>query len=202
MQVKRRTQTERTAATRAALVAAARARFGARGYAAVGTTEVAVAAGVSRGALYHQFADKAALFAAVVEEVEAELTERILGVIAGAGGDPVDALRAGAMAFLDAASEPEVRRILVLDGPVVLGWEGWRDLVARYGLGLTEAALAAAMEAGLLRPLAPRTAAHVLLGALNEAAQLVASSDDPRQARVEVEAVLDVLLAGLRDEGS
>ena len=198
MEVNRRTQTERTATTRAALLAAARPRFATRGYAAVGTTEVAAAAGVTRGALYHHFADKAGLFAAVLEEVEGELTERIVAAVAGASGDAVEALRAGATAFLDAADDPEVRQIVLLDGPVVLGWTGWRDLVARYGLGLTEAALAAGMEAGALRPLPPRTAAHLLLGALNEAAQLVASADTPAEARTEVEAVVDVLLDALR----
>ena len=198
MQVNRRRQADRTAATRAALVAAARDRFGSRGYGAVGTSEVAAAAGVTRGAMYHHFADKAALFAAVLEEVEAELTDRIVAVIAGATGDAVEALRAGATAFLDAAMEPEVRQIVLLDGPVVLGWAAWRDLVARYGLGLTEAALAAGMEDGVLQPLPPRAAAHLLVGALNEAAQVVAGADDPHHARAEVEAVVEVLLDGLR----
>ena len=201
MKSHRRTQADRTAATRAALVAAARERFGARGYAAVGTTEVAAAAGVTRGALYHQFADKAALFAAVLEQVETELTERVVAALAGATGDALDALRTGAAAFLDAAAEAEVRQIVLLDGPAVLGWIQWRELMARYGLGLTLAALAAGMADGSIRPAPVSTLAHVLLGALDEAALLVAGADDAAVARAEVDEVLDLLLDSLRAPG-
>ena len=119
----------RSEATRRRLVTAARTLFGARGYADVGTEEIVRAAGVTRGALYHQFRDKADLFAAVAEEVEAEIAERIAGA-AGVEADPVGALRAGARLFLDACAEPEVERIILLDAPAVLGWEAWRDLAA------------------------------------------------------------------------
>src|SRR5215472_1311022 len=112
----------RSEATRRQLVTAARALFGARGYAGVGTEEIVRAAGVTRGALYHQFRDKADLFAAVAEEVEAEIAERIAAG-ARAAADPVEALRAGARLFLDACGEPEVERIILLDAPAVLGWE-------------------------------------------------------------------------------
>jgi AcrR family transcriptional regulator len=199
MESNRRTQAERTAATRAALIAAARPRFGAHGYAAVSTPEVAEAAGVSRGALYHHFDDKAALFAAVAEAVEADLTERIaLASLDGTPGDARGALRRGAAAWLDATADPEIRQILLLDGPVVLGWTGWRDLTARYGLGLTEAALAAGVEDGTIRSGPVATMAHLLLGALNEAAQLVAGAEDPAAARAEVDAVVDLLFDALR----
>lgn len=199
MESKRRTQAERTAATRAALIAAARPRFGARGYAGVSTPEVVEAAGVSRGALYHHFVDKAALFAAVLEAVEAEVTERIAEAALLATSDgALGALRAGAAAWLDATADPEIRQILLLDGPVVLGWPGWRDLTARYGLGLTEATLTAGVADGSVRPGPVPTMAHLLLGALNEAAQLVAGADDPAAARAEVDAVVDILLDALR----
>ena len=199
METQRRTQADRTAATRAALVAAARPRFADRGYAGVGTTEIAEAAGVTRGALYHQFPDgKAALFVAVLEAVEAELTERIAGVLADGATDALDALRLGAAAFIDAAAEPEVRRIVLLDGPVVLGWSAWRDLMARYGLGLTEAALAAGMADGSIRQGPVATLAQVLLGAIDEAALLVAESDDPATTRAEVDEVVGLLLEALR----
>src|SRR5499433_4322988 len=115
---------ERSEATRRSLVAAARTLFGARGYASVGTEEIVRAAGVTRGALYHQFRDKADLFAAVAEEVEAEIAERIAAG-AGTATDPVEALRAGARLFLDACAEPEVEQIILLDAPAVLGWEAW-----------------------------------------------------------------------------
>src|SRR5215467_12530022 len=137
----------RSEATRRQLVRSARALFGARGYAGVGTEEIVRAAGVTRGALYHQFCDKADLFAAVAEEVEAEISERVAAGASAATG-PVEALRAGARLFLDACADPEVERIILLDAPAVLGWEAWRDLAGRYGLGLVRLGLQAAIDAG------------------------------------------------------
>jgi AcrR family transcriptional regulator len=198
MEHKRRTQAERSAATRGALVAAARRLFAERGYAAVGTPEVAAAAGVTRGALYHQFADKADLFLAVYEEVEQEVTARIGELTAAAGAsDPLAALTAGAAAFLDACAEPEVHRILLLEAPAVLGWEKWRALGLEYGLGLTEAILRAAMDAGRIAEQPVRPLAHVLIGALDEAALYVARAADPAAARDEMRAVLRRIVGGL-----
>ncbi len=198
MEHKRRTQADRTAATRGALVAAARELFGARGYAEVGTPEVVARAGVSRGALYHQFADKTELFAAVFEQVEAELTGRIADQIAAAGpADPLAALQVGVGAWFDACAEPEVQRIVLLDAPAVLGWERFREIGMRYAVGLVEGTLTAAMEAGQLAPLPIRPLAHVLIGALDEAALYVTRASDPTSARTEVEATLGALLSGL-----
>src|SRR3954449_12712549 len=118
--------TTRSTATRASLVAAARPLFAARGFADVGTEEIVRAAGVTRGALYHQFADKTELFAAVFEEVEREVTERIAqGAFGGGASTPFAALESGAEQFLAVCSEPEVQRILLLEAPSVLGWERW-----------------------------------------------------------------------------
>jgi AcrR family transcriptional regulator len=198
MEHKRRTQAERSAATRGALVAAARLLFAERGYAAVGTPEVAAAAGVTRGALYHQFAGKADLFLAVYEQVEQEVTERIGELMASAGvSDPLAALTAGAEAFLDACTEPEVQQIALLDAPAVLGWERWRAVGLNYGLGMTEAALRAAMDAGRIAEQPVRPLAHVLLGALDEAALYVARAEDPDTARDEMRPLFARLLAGL-----
>src|SRR5213592_2456104 len=106
----------RSEATRRRLVSAARTLFGAHGYTDVGTEEIVRAAGVTRGALYYQFRDKADLFAAVAEEIEAEIAEHIAGAAAGTA-DPVGALRLGARLFLDACAQPEVERIILLDAP-------------------------------------------------------------------------------------
>ncbi len=195
MDVRRRTQAERSAATHAALVAAARTLFAERGYAAVGTPEIAHAAGVTRGAMYHQFADKAALFAAVAEAVEADVTRRLTeGVIAAAPSDPIATLHAAVDAWFDACEDPEVRRVLLLDAPVVLGWEGFRDLAQAYGLGLTEQLLQAAIDAGRLPALATTPFAHVLLGALHEAVLFVTAEPG---ARAETARVLHALVDGL-----
>jgi AcrR family transcriptional regulator len=191
-------QAQRSEATRAALVAAARPLFAERGFAGVGTEEIVRAAGVTRGALYYQFRDKQDLFAAVFEQLEAELAQRIGAVVAGAGApDPVAALRAGTDAWLDACAEEELRRIVLLDAPAVLGWARWREIGLRYGMGLVTAGLQAAIDAGRLAPQPVAPLAHVLIGALDEAALYVATADDREAARAEVGAVLDRLLAGL-----
>jgi AcrR family transcriptional regulator len=187
----------RSEATRRQLVTAARALFGARGYADVGTEEIVRAAGVTRGALYHQFRDKADLFAAVAEQVEAEITDRIAAGAAGAAADPVDALRAGARLFLDACAEPEVERIILLDAPAVLGWEAWRDLASRYGLGLVQLALQSAMDAGAIVPQPVVPLAHVLIGALDECALYIARAEDPAAAREQCAAIFDRILRGI-----
>ena len=191
----------RSEATRRQLVTAARALFGARGYASVGTEEIVRAAGVTRGALYHHFRDKADLFAAVAEEVEAEIVERIAAEATGAAADPVDALRSGARLFLDTCAEPEVERIILLDAPAVLGWEAWRDLAGRYGLGLVQFGLQAAMEAGAIVPQPVAPLAHVLIGALNESALYVARAEDGPAAREQCVAILDRILRGLMPDG-
>jgi AcrR family transcriptional regulator len=198
MNVKRTKHAERSEATRAALVAAARPLFAQRGYADVGTEEIVRAAGVTRGALYHQYADKRELFAAVFEQVEAELTRRV-GQAAGAAATegPRAELRIGTAAWLDACAEPELRRILLLDGPSVLGHERWREIGLRYGLGLVEAVLQAAIDAGELEPQPVRPLAHVLIGAVDEAALYVATAEDPDAARAEVGEVLERLMASL-----
>jgi len=187
----------RSEATRQKLVTAARALFGARGYADVGTEEIVRAAGLTRGALYHQFRDKADLFAAVAEEVEAEVTERVAAGASEAAADPVAELRRGVRLFLDACADPEVERIILLDAPAVLGAAAWRDLAARYGLGLVQIALQGAMDAGAIaaQPVVPL--AHVIIGALDECALYVAQAEDPPTAREECIAIFDRILRGL-----
>jgi AcrR family transcriptional regulator len=191
----------RSEATRQALVRAARGLFGARGYADVGTEEIVRAAGVTRGALYHQFRDKAGLFAAVAEEVEAEIAERIAAGAAAESSEPTDVLRAGARLFLEACAEPEVERIILLDAPAVLGSDAWRDLYARYGFGLVQLALQSAMDSGAIvkQPVAPL--AHALIGALDECALYVARAEDQATARQECAAIFDQILRGLSPGG-
>lgn len=191
---KRRTQAERTKATREALIAAARQLFTERGYDDVGTEEIVRAAGVTRGALYHQFGDKASLLEAAYERIEAESTERVARIVLGSDlHSPMAAMRAGIEAFLDECAKPELRQIALHDAPAVLGWERWREIGAANGLGLIEASLAASIEAGEMRQLPVKPLAHLLLGALDEAAMLVAREERP-EGRAEVTAVLVALL--------
>jgi AcrR family transcriptional regulator len=197
----KRTQAERSEATREALIAAGRPLFAERGYAGVGTEEIVRAAGVTRGALYHHFEGKRELFAAVYERVERELAERIAtatGALGASASSPLEAMRAGAEMFLAACTEPEAQRIVLLDGPSVLGWDRWRAIAAEHGLGLIEASLRAAIEAGEIEAQPVRPLAHILMGALDEAAMLVARAEDPEAMRAQVRRTLDSLLAGLR----
>jgi len=194
----KRTQAERTEATRTALISAARPLFAQRGFAGVGTEEIARAAGVTRGALYHHFEGKRELFEAVYEQIEIELAERIAsGALLANATSPLAAMKAGAEMFLRASTEPETQQIVLLDGPSVLGWDRWREIATEHGLGLIEATLQAAVEAGEIDSQPVRPLAHVLMGALDEAAMLVARADDAERMRAEVGGTLAALLDGL-----
>jgi AcrR family transcriptional regulator len=184
-------------ATRARLLAAGRRLFAERGYAAVGTEEIVRAAGVTRGALYHQFAGKEALFEAVLEQIETDLVAEASGEMDGAE-DPVGALRAGLLGWLKVCERPEAQRIVLLDAPAVLGWERWRAIGESHGLGVTMAALQAAMDAGAIAPQPVRALAHVVVAALNEAALYIARADDRTAARRDMEQVLERIVVTLR----
>jgi AcrR family transcriptional regulator len=199
--VVRRSQAERSEATRGALIEAARPLFAERGYAGVGTEQIVRAAGVTRGALYHHFDGKRELFEAVYVQLEVELAERIAsGALEAGAAAPLDAMRAGAEMFLQACTVPEVQQIVLLDGPSVLGWDRWREIGAEHGLGLIEATLQAAIDAGAVAEQPVRPLAHVLMGALDEAAMLVARAEDPEAARAEVGRTVDTLLGALSAE--
>jgi AcrR family transcriptional regulator len=184
-------------ATRAALIATARGLFAERGYAGVGTEEIVRTAGVTRGALYHHFAGKRELFEAVYEDVERRLVERIAASAISSATDPLEALHAGAQAFLDACEDPAVRRIALVDAPSVLGWEQWREIGLRYGFGLVRATVAAAMDAGLIERQPVDALSHLLLGAIDEGAMLIATADDGGTTRQEVGATVKRLLEAL-----
>ncbi|MFZ1154193.1 MAG: TetR/AcrR family transcriptional regulator [Solirubrobacteraceae bacterium] len=193
-------QAERSEATRSALVATARRLFAERGYAAVGTEEIVRATGVTRGALYHHFAGKMELFRAVYEDVERELVEQISASAVSSANDPLQALHAGAQAFLDACEDPAVQRIALLDAPAVLGWEQWREIGLQYGFGLVQGTVRAAMDAGLIESQPVRPLAHLLLGAIDEGAMLVARANDGGKTREEVGSSVARFLEGLRTQ--
>lgn len=201
MEVNPRSQSARSAATRAALVKAGRDLFARRGFAGVGTETIVRAAGVTRGALYHQFADKTELFAAVYEAIEEDLARRLGEQIATAGTtDPIEVMTLGANAWLDACTEPEVQQIVLLDGPAVLGWQRWREIGMRYGLGLVESLLAHAIEVGRIPQQPVSALAHVLMGALDEAALYVARAEDHGRGSNEMREVITRLIASLAQD--
>jgi AcrR family transcriptional regulator len=193
---------EQSEATRAALIATAHELFAARGYAAVSTEEIVRATGVTRGALYHHFSDKRALFEAVYEDVERQLLERIGATVLASASEPLQALQAGAAAFLDACEDPAVQRIALVDAPSVLGWEKWREIGLRYGLGLVQGAVQAAMDAGQIDRQPVDLLSHLLLGAIDEGAMLIARADDGGKTRREVGSSLARFLDALRPRGA
>ncbi|MDL9945463.1 TetR/AcrR family transcriptional regulator [Gordonia sp. ABSL11-1] len=195
MKVNRRTQAERTAATRSALIGAGRTLFGEHGYAAVGTQTIVDAAGVTRGALYHQFDDKKGLFTAVYDQVEQDITAEVaerVGELALA--DPVAALKAGVRVFLERVTDPAVHQISLVDAPSVLGWSEWRARGEEFGFALIEGILQAAIAVGQIENQPVRPIAHVAIGALDESALYVSAADDKDVATAEVLVVLDRII--------
>lgn len=191
------TRDARAEETRRTLLRAARELFASRGYAAVGTEEIVTTAGVTRGALYHHFRDKQQLFQAVHEELEAEIVARTAAAVAGIS-DIAELIQRGIGAFLDCCTDPRTARVTLVDAPTVLGWAAWREIDQRHGLGLIEATMAAAMDAGLIPRQDVRTVAHLVLGALGEAALMIANDPDPVAARQRVEPALGTLIGNLR----
>lgn len=191
------TRDERADATREALLRVARELFGTLGYAGVGTELIVERAGVTRGALYHHFDGKRELLRAVYEQYEAEVVAGIAAQMAG-GTDPLELLRGGLTAFLDICTDRPFIQIALLDAPTVLGWAAWREIAERYGLGLISAGLQVAMDAGQLRAQPIRPLAHIVSGAIDEAAMYIANASDPASARREIEPVLMSLIDGLR----
>lgn len=188
MQV-RRTQSDRRAETRRHLVAAARKLFAEKGYAATGTPEIVAAAGVTRGALYHHYADKAALFAAVVEEENALLALEINAAAErGEEPGPIKALVAGGDAFLDGMQDPGRRRILLVDGPAVLGRPAMDAIEARHGLRTLIEGVSAAMAAGAIRDLPALPLAHLLNALFDRAA--LAPPDELADYRKTIKALI------------
>lgn len=194
-------QTDRSAATQARLVKAARELFAKRPYADVGTEEIVRRARVTRGALYHHFADKRDLFRAVHEQMEEELVNAIGAQLADAAdtlGDPVEVLRIGVRSYLDACTDPSFARITLIDAPAVLGWAEWRRIDEKHALRLIVLGLEGAMDAGALRRQPVRPIAQLMLGTMGEAGLVVANAADPDATRAEVETALFAWLDGLR----
>jgi AcrR family transcriptional regulator len=183
-------------ATRAALVDVARALFAARGFADVSIEEIVVGARVTRGALYHHFEDKQALFREVFEAVEREVAARMVER-AAKHRSAWEQLRAACQAYLDACLERDVQRIVVLDAASVLGWHTWCEIDRRHGLGVLRERFEAALAEGLVdkQPLEP--VALLVLGALNTGGRVIAEAADPRAARKQVGATVERLLSGL-----
>lgn len=186
---------EQVAQTRAALVNAGRQLFGTKGFAATSVEDVARAARVTTGALYHHFPTKAAVFEAVFEQVHADMLAASAEASAAADG-ALEQMEAGFGVFLDQVLEPEVQRIIVTDAPAVLGLARFIELDERYALAPAVEALEAATAAGVLRVEDPPTLIRLLFGAMTRAGLLIASSPDPIATRDAVGATFRGLIRG------
>lgn len=183
--------------TRATLISAARKLFAERGFYGTGTHDIVALAGVTRGALQHHFPRKEELFKVVFEEVEQGLIDRANEPDVSVVGAAWTQLKSSFGSFLEAATQPEVQRIILIDGPAVLGWTEWRDLEARYGLGVIERAVIDGIAAEQIRRQQPRPLAHLIFAVIEEAALMVANADDPAEARREAEVALRTVLSSL-----
>jgi AcrR family transcriptional regulator len=187
---------EQGQATRAALIDVATELFATNGYEGTAIPAVLDAAGVSRGALYHHFESKEALFEAVLQSVEAEATLKVTRSARGAT-DPLDGLRRGCAAYLAMCRDPVVRRISLIDAPAVVGWERWREIDEQHSFGLIKAAIAAIAADRRVKPELIDVMAHMVLAALLEVALLVARADEGRLAIRRGQAAVDELLTAL-----
>lgn len=183
--------------TRTALLDEAERLFARDGYGAVGLPAVVAAAGVTKGALYHQFDGKAGLFGAVLERVQERVADRVVAAAEAATGRWAQ-LRSGCRAFLDASTEPAAARIMLVDGPAVLGWPAWREIDERTsGRHLAEG-LTVLVDHGELDPQPVEPLARLLSGAMNELAMWLAGPDVTDADRDGARAALDRVLEGLR----
>ena len=189
-------QAERSEATTKAIEAAARKLFATRGFAATSIDDVAARAGVAKGAVYHHFASKEAIFERVLDTVQAELASAPVPAASRKLTDPLDLIADSVLRYLLAASAPERRRILLVDGPAVIGWQRWREIDAKY-FGANARASAAAVLGENASAAELDAAANLLLGACGEAALVCAAADDPRKAARAHAAALRRMFSGL-----
>jgi len=189
------TRTEQGDATKARVVEVATRLFAEQGFQDVAIPDILEAAGVSRGALYHHFESKEALFEIVLEAAEERLAVELLAASAGRA-DPVDSLRAGCETFIRLAREPVIRQVLLADALAVVGWAKWREIDNRYGFGLMKAAVQAISPQADIPPAAVDAVAHMLLASVMELALLVAESDE-KDAVQRATAALELMLRRL-----
>ena len=183
-------------ATRGQLIEVATRLFADHGYEGTSIEAVLTAAGVSRGALYHHFAGKEALFTAVLEALSERITAQLTEIIS-ASADPADAVRTAALAWIDLAGDPVIQRIMLVDAPSVLGWEQWRAMDEGRTVGAMRDMLQAVSDTGRLPGELVGPFAHMILAALDEAALVVARAPDSRVAVAEERQAVEEFLARL-----
>jgi len=191
------TQSERREKTRTAILEAARSIFGERGFGSTTMDDIAAGAGIAKGAVYHHFPTKEAVFEAVFEQVSRDLVID-LDRVSRAERDALAAMAAGTQAYFQACSRGPTGQIILRDGPAVLGWERWREIDARHFGGKFPRALTAAMDAGLIAPQPVEPLARLLLGAVTEAAVACSANHDIGKAGADYARAFQSLVDALR----
>jgi AcrR family transcriptional regulator len=189
---------EYSESTRHALVDSAVDLFTRRGYAATSLDEVAKRARVTKGALYHHFSGKQALFEAAFDSVENTVMTRLTEIVVGPG-DPWDRAMNGIRHYIKICLDPSYQRIVVHEAPVVMGWERWREAEDHFSFGLVRASIQALVDGGELAPLPVEVTARLLFGALTAGAAVIARADDPKKAGAEVSTTIVTMLERLRN---
>ena len=182
--------------TRRALLETGTRMFAEREYGEITAEELVRAAGLTRGALYHHFDGKRGLFEAVFEDLESQAADRIRAALDEAA-DPFERVERGISQFLDVCSGDAYRHVVLLQGPLALGWQRWRELDHRYLGGLVLAAVQALLDAGLIQPHPADLIARAFYGSLTELSLAIAESDDPDRARRQATNLLHDLIGGL-----
>jgi AcrR family transcriptional regulator len=197
----RRRQAERSDTTRRAIIQAARDLFAGDGYDRTSIEQIAEKAGMSKGALYHHFRDKAEVLAAVYEDIARGTVGKLLAGVDPAA-DPIESLKDGTRRFLELCTTSDERQITLVDAPAVLGWQRWRQIDAETGgMGLLRAGLQAAADTGLIAPDQLEERAYLLMATLTEAALLIARSDTPAKTRAIMADLIAQELESLRRDG-
>lgn len=186
-----------TESTRQALVDSALELFTKRGYAATSLDTIVKRARVTKGALYHHFSGKQALFEAVFAAVESSAIARLADVVVGDGA-PWERAIEGIQAYVRVCLEPSYQRIVIHEAPVVMGWERWREAEEHFSFGLVKASVESLMDAGEIEPLPVEVTARILFGALCAGAEAIAGSPDPKKTAAEVAETITVVMAGMR----
>lgn len=193
---KPRTKAEQRMAMMHTLIQVGRAQFAQHGYAQTATEEIVRQAGVTRGALYHHFGSKEGLFAAVLNAVQNDVSQRILAAVETTD-DPWKQLLLGCRAFLMTSLDPEMQQIMLIDGPAVLGWDTWREIDAAHSMQSLREGVQALIDDNTINVSSVDAVTHLLSGAMNEAVLWIAGAEQPQQALDETIVVLEQLLNGL-----
>jgi AcrR family transcriptional regulator len=190
-----------TESTREALVESGLELFTKRGYAATSLDTIVKKARVTKGALYHHFSGKQALFEAAFDQVETAAMARLAGVVAG-DGPAWERAMAAVHAYVGVCLEPAYQRIVIHEAPVVMGWERWREAEEHFSYGLVRATVEALVAAEEIEPLPVEVTARILFGALSAGAEAIAGSSDPKKTAAEVTRTITAVMTGMRRAGA